>query len=148
MTSISHQTSSSFHYVELKTVHSSPKIVSSSSSLLSSSFSSSSSDNEKIPICKVTNSVCMEKSSQKQQRRRKKKNHRDTIYLPSLRLPDFPVKTQCPSCNKFVETRVKYQNGTCVYIFAIGLFSLTVALFWVPFFMDSCKGKNLETKKK
>ncbi|RIA96560.1 LITAF-like zinc ribbon domain-containing protein [Glomus cerebriforme] len=134
MTSISHQPST-FHYIELKAPTSSSS--SSSSSLLSTS-STSSSDNEKNLICKVTNSPCLENLSEKQQRKRKRKA-RSTTYLPLLKLPDFPVKTQCPNCSKYVVTHVIYKNGTCVYVFAMGLFTLTVVLFWVPFFMDCCK---------
>ncbi|GBB96526.1 hypothetical protein RclHR1_27750001 [Rhizophagus clarus] len=129
MTSISYQ-QSTFHYIEKVPTSTS----SSSSSLLSST--SSSSDNEKTPIYKVTNSPCL--SSEKQQRK-KKRNARNTTYLSLLKLPDFPVKTQCPNCCKYVVTHVNYKNGTFVYIFAMGLFTFTVVLFWVPFFMDCCK---------
>ncbi|CAB4401119.1 hypothetical protein RhiirA5_492487 [Rhizophagus irregularis] len=131
MTSITHQ-QSTFHYIELTT---STSTSSSSSSLLSST----SSDNEKSPICKVTNSPCLENFSSEKQQRKRKRKARNTTYLPSLKLPDFPVKTQCPNCNKYVVTHINYKNGTFVYVFAMGLFTFTVVLFWVPFFMDCCK---------
>jgi hypothetical protein len=134
MTSISHQ-QSTFHYIELKA----PTSTSSSSSSLLSSTSSSS-VNEKSPICKITNAPCLENLSSEKQQRKRKRNVRNTKYLPSLKLPDFPVKTQCPNCSKYVVTHIDYKNGTFVYVFAMGLFTFTVVLFWVPFFMDCCKG--------
>ncbi|RHZ61900.1 hypothetical protein Glove_345g61 [Diversispora epigaea] len=60
--------------------------------------------------------------------------------IPSImKYPDFPVKAQCPECSKFITTKIYHKNGRCVYVLAMGLFSLTVVLFWVPFFVDSCK---------
>src|SRR4051794_40425416 len=117
MTSISHQPST-FHYIELKA---STTSSSSSSSLLSTSSTSSSTSS----ICKVTNSPCIESPSSEKQQRKKKRSARNTTYLHLLKLPDFPVKTQCPNCSKYVVTHVIYRNGTGVYIFAMGLFALT-----------------------
>ncbi|CAG8500319.1 942_t:CDS:2 [Cetraspora pellucida] len=68
----------------------------------------------------------------------RKKRSIDSSF-PSLKYPDFPVKTQCASCSKLITTQIHHKNGKFVYILAMGLFSLTVVLFWVPFVVDSCK---------
>ncbi|CAG8466408.1 6180_t:CDS:2 [Racocetra persica] len=68
----------------------------------------------------------------------RKKRSIDSSFS-SLKYPDFPVKTQCSSCSKLITTQIHHKNGKFVYILAMGLFSLTVVLFWVPFVVDSCK---------
>ncbi|CAG8643286.1 1760_t:CDS:2, partial [Cetraspora pellucida] len=68
----------------------------------------------------------------------RKKRSIDSSF-PSLKYPDFPVKTLCTSCSKLITTQIHHKNGKFVYILAMGLFSLTVVLFWVPFVVDSCK---------
>ncbi|CAG8551550.1 6211_t:CDS:2, partial [Scutellospora calospora] len=75
-------------------------------------------------------------------RKKQKKRGTDSSF-PSLKYPDFPVKTQCTSCSKLVTTQIHHKNGKFAYILAMGLFGLTVVLFWVPFVVDSCKDKLL-----
>ncbi|CAG8596587.1 11990_t:CDS:2 [Acaulospora morrowiae] len=72
-------------------------------------------------------------------KKRYNKKQNTNSSCSSMKYPDFPIKAQCPSCKKFVTTQIHHKNGKCVYALAMGLFGLTVVLFWVPFFVDSCK---------
>ncbi|CAG8436310.1 3037_t:CDS:2 [Diversispora eburnea] len=108
-----------------------PSISSTSSSSSSSTSSSTLTMTLKSSTTNTTSSVS---SSTTKLERNKKRG------IPSImKYPDFPVKAQCPKCSKFITTKIYHKNGKCVYVLAMGLFSLTVVLFWVPFFVDSCK---------
>ncbi|CAG8801718.1 42106_t:CDS:1, partial [Gigaspora margarita] len=87
----------------------------------------------------LSTSSCEEHTGYDTSKLRNKKKRSIDSSFPSLKYPDFPVKTQCTSCSKLVTTQIHHKNGKFVYILAMGLFSLTVVLFWVPFVVDSCK---------
>ncbi|KAL1923925.1 uncharacterized protein VTP21DRAFT_6960 [Calcarisporiella thermophila] len=56
-----------------------------------------------------------------------------------LKLPDFPVRLQCPHCYAVVTSEVEARNGSMVWLASFGLLVFTVVLAWVPFVVDAFK---------
>ncbi|CAO3662320.1 unnamed protein product [Umbelopsis ramanniana] len=62
---------------------------------------------------------------------------RHSMPLPSL--PDFEVEAYCPSCKKWVMTRIRYRSGAGVWLFSFVLLVLTIVFFWIPFYVKYFK---------
>ncbi|KAI9495253.1 hypothetical protein BDB00DRAFT_815292 [Zychaea mexicana] len=57
-------------------------------------------------------------------------------------LPDFEMQVFCPTCEKWVQSRIRYRLGALTWLVAFILFMCTVFLFWVPFYVKYFKGIN------
>ncbi|KAI7848594.1 LITAF-like zinc ribbon domain-containing protein [Circinella umbellata] len=54
-------------------------------------------------------------------------------------LPDFETQVFCATCEKWVQSRIRYRLGALTWLVAFILFSCTVILFWVPFYVKYFK---------
>ncbi|KAI8137315.1 LITAF-like zinc ribbon domain-containing protein [Fennellomyces sp. T-0311] len=54
-------------------------------------------------------------------------------------LPDFETQVFCPTCEKWVQSRIRYRLGALTWLVAFILFACTVFLFWVPFYVKYFK---------
>ncbi|CAO3703304.1 unnamed protein product [Rhizopus stolonifer] len=54
-------------------------------------------------------------------------------------LPEFETQALCERCEKYVQTRVRYRNGSLVYLVSFILLLCTVVLCWIPFYVKYFK---------
>ncbi|ORY95046.1 LITAF-like zinc ribbon domain-domain-containing protein [Syncephalastrum racemosum] len=54
-------------------------------------------------------------------------------------LPDFETQVFCPTCEKYVQSRIRYRLGALSWLAVLVLFMCTVFLFWVPFYVKYFK---------
>lgn len=75
-------------------------------------------------------------------------------------LPDFETLVYCPACKKWLQSRLRYRNGSMVWLAAFILYVhwfrwtwltlscercrllCTLVLCWVPFYVKYCKGES------
>ncbi|KAI8059951.1 LITAF-like zinc ribbon domain-containing protein [Gilbertella persicaria] len=68
-----------------------------------------------------------------------KRSWRQMKWMPKQTLPDFETKAFCQGCEKYIQTRLRYQNGSMVWLMSFILLLCTVFLFWVPFYVKYFK---------
>ncbi|KAL9544589.1 hypothetical protein MBANPS3_007540 [Mucor bainieri] len=64
---------------------------------------------------------------------------RINIMMKQHQLPDFETKVFCEVCEKYIQTRIRYRNGSMVWLMSFILLLCTVILFWVPFYVKYFK---------
>ncbi|KAL4208005.1 hypothetical protein AB4K20DRAFT_1970611 [Rhizopus microsporus] len=57
------------------------------------------------------------------------------LLIKQPHLPEFETQTFCENCEKYVQTRVRYRNGSLVWLLFFMLLLCTVILCWVPFYV-------------
>ncbi|CEG65056.1 hypothetical protein RMATCC62417_01924 [Rhizopus microsporus] len=65
------------------------------------------------------------------------------LLIKQPHLPEFETQTFCENCEKYIQTRVRYRNGSLVWLLFFMLLLCTVILCWVPFYVKYFKGKYL-----
>ncbi|KAI7901400.1 uncharacterized protein BX663DRAFT_514316 [Cokeromyces recurvatus] len=82
------------------------------------------------------------------------------LMMKQHNLPDFETKVFCEYCEKYIETRIRYRNGSMVWLTSFILYVMTcnnrkytiyvilrnfyrllctIILFWVPFYVKYFK---------
>ncbi|KAK4511639.1 uncharacterized protein ATC70_012855 [Mucor velutinosus] len=64
---------------------------------------------------------------------------RINLMMKQHQLPDFETKAFCEVCEKYIQTRIRYRNGSMVWLMSFILLLCTVVLFWVPFYVKYFK---------
>ncbi|CAO0790727.1 unnamed protein product [Mucor circinelloides] len=64
---------------------------------------------------------------------------RINLMMKQHQLPDFETKAFCQVCEKYIQTRIRYRNGSMVWLMSFILLLCTVVLFWVPFYVKYFK---------
>ncbi|KAG2198299.1 hypothetical protein INT47_003012 [Mucor saturninus] len=54
-------------------------------------------------------------------------------------LPDTETEAFCEGCGKYITTRIRYRNGTYVWLMSFILLLCTAILFWIPFYVKYFK---------
>ncbi|KAI9275361.1 LITAF-like zinc ribbon domain-containing protein [Sporodiniella umbellata] len=72
-------------------------------------------------------------------RRAMARQQRIELLVNHPHLPDFETQTVCEQCEKYVLTRIRYRNGSLVWLAALILLLTTVILCWLPFYVKYLK---------
>ncbi|KAI8875781.1 hypothetical protein K501DRAFT_338503 [Backusella circina FSU 941] len=64
---------------------------------------------------------------------------RINLMMNKQSLPEFETEAYCTNCEKYLQTRVRYRNGSMVWLMVFILLMCTVFLFWVPFYVKYFK---------
>ncbi|KAI9027235.1 LITAF-like zinc ribbon domain-containing protein [Phycomyces nitens] len=64
---------------------------------------------------------------------------RRVSLLMDQHLPDFETQVFCPTCEKWIQSRIRYRLGSMAWLVAFILLMCTVFLFWIPFYVKYFK---------
>ncbi|KAI7876755.1 hypothetical protein K492DRAFT_210146 [Lichtheimia hyalospora FSU 10163] len=69
----------------------------------------------------------------------RRRRERLLLAIDQQSLPDFETQAFCSTCEKYVQSRIRYRTGALTWLIAFILFLCTVFLFWVPFYVKYFK---------